>query len=79
MLFRSEALVNFAGEYAHDSEESAETSRIYAQLAEMSAESHGFFEMRIDEHGHLLYICTETFDDIVFELIDGRLIASYGT
>lgn len=74
----AEVLAGAAGEYADAAEESAEVSRIYAQLSEMSAESHGFFEMRINEQGHLLYICTESFDDIDFELINGRLVANYG-
>lgn len=67
-----------AEDMAEDAEESAADAEKYARLAEMSAESHGFFEMQIDENGHLLYICTESFDDITFELVNGRLVATYG-
>lgn len=65
--------------YADDAEASADDAKMYAQLAEMSAETHGFFEMQINDEGHLLYICTESFDDITFELVNGRLVYSYGT
>lgn len=73
-----EALTDQAGEYAEAAEESAQESKKYAQLAEMSAETHGFFEMQINDEGHLLYICTESFDDITFELVNGRLVYTYG-
>jgi hypothetical protein len=65
--------------FADDAEESAQDAKMYAQLAEMSAETHGIFEMQINDEGHLLYICTESFDDITFNLVNGRLVYSYGT
>lgn len=57
--------------------ESAETAKRYARLAEMSAETHGFFNVFIDERGHLIYERTDSIDDVNILLENGRLIVEY--
>lgn len=69
--------IQVAVDTAASAEQAAERAEHYANMAEMSAETHGFFNVFIDERGHLIYERTDSIDDLSMSLEDGRLIIEY--
>lgn len=64
--------------HADAAKESEDMAQIYARLAEMSAETHGFCRFYIED-GRLIYEATESLEDIDFALVNGRLEVVYGS
>ena len=49
-----------------------------ANRAEMAATASGWFDVDVNEAGHLIYTRSETVDAIDFEMQEGRLLVNYG-
>lgn len=71
------SIIQTAVDAATGAAQSAEDAERYARLAEMSAATHGFFNVYIDDQGHLIYERTDDLDDMSMSLVDGRLVVEY--
>lgn len=65
-------------EAVKQSGESAVEAAEHADRAEMAASQAGWFDMEVNEAGHLVYTRSETVDDIDFDMQEGRLLVTYG-
>lgn len=66
-----------AAQSAKEAATSAESAEQSADRAEMAATASGWFDVEVNEAGHLIYTRSETVDAIDFEMQKGRLIVNY--
>ncbi len=66
-----------ASKSAENAATSAENAEQSADRAEMAATASGWFDVGVNEAGHLIYTRSETVDAIDFEMQKGRLIVNY--
>lgn len=68
----------FADQSAKSAAKSAADASIAADRAEMAVDKSGWFDVEVDDTGHLIYTRSSTVDNIDFEMQEGRLLVNYG-